>query len=261
MQIIKHIPIETILFMDIETAPQWLKFKDVPENVRIEWLYKFKFRPEAPKEPRLDEDNPNSNANYERFLENYEKYFSDLWDTSAGLYPEFSRVICVSVGFMFDGLFYMRTFSDENEGDLLRGFKNGLDGFCKNVPNAKMCAHYGKGFDYPFVGKRMIVNRIPLPFLLDTSHLKPWEIPNLDTQEIWKFGSGGSAGLPAICMALGIPTPKQDLEGSKVAAAYHNGEIDRICVYCEKDVFALVNVFRAMRLEELLDESQISMQE
>jgi len=260
MQILNTIRIETILFLDIETAPNWLNFEEVPQKVAAEWIYKFKFRPEAPKMPSAETmENVNYNSEiHNRNLANYGKYFADLWTAEAGLYPEFSRVVCISVGFMFQGNFYLRSYTDKNEGLLLNKFKADLLEFNRSVIDARLCAHYGKGFDFPYLAKRMLINRISLPKNLDTSHLKPWEQINLDTQEIWKFGGfGNSAGLPALCMAFGLETPKDDLDGSKVSAAFHAGELERIAVYCEKDVFALLNVFKAMRLEEPLEESQI----
>lgn len=244
MKILNEVKIETVLFLDIETAPNWLNFEDVPENVQNEWIYKFKFRTDAPAEHEDDK----------HF---FMSYFSNLWNKEAGLYPEFSRVVCISVGFMYQGQFLMRSYCQCNEGELLQAFKSDLQSFCSSVALAKLCAHYGKGFDFPYIAKRMLINRIVIPSILDTAGLKPWEITNLDTHEIWKLGGQGSAGLPAICMAFGIQTPKDDLNGSMVSKAFHDGEIDRIAIYCEKDVFALLNVFKAFRLEEPLTEAQI----
>jgi DNA polymerase elongation subunit (family B) len=238
MGILDFIKIETVLFLDIETAPQWYKLHDAPENVRHEWIYKFKFRPEAPPESE--------------HCDIYENYFAELWEREAGLHAEFSRIVCISVGFMFKGDFYMKSYYDVSEGDLLRKFNEDLASFTSMNPQGKVCAHYGKLFDFPFIGKRMIINRIKIPLILDTAHLKPWEVPNIDTWEIWK------AGLPAICMALGLETPKDDLNGSKVSWCFHiEKDLKRIAVYCEKDVFALLNVFKCIRLEEPLKIEQI----
>lgn len=243
MKILNTIKIETVLFLDIETAPNWLELRDAPANVVNEWIYKFKFRDDAPAEPKAGEVIP--------------LYYSDLWEKKAGLYPEFSRIVCISVGFMYQGEFLIRSYAVQNEGDILKMFKSDLQAFCSSVALAKLCAHFGKGFDFPFIAKRMLINRIVIPEILDTAGLKPWEITNIDTHEIWKLGGMDSAGLPAICMAFGIPTPKEDLNGSLVAKAFHEGELRRIADYCEKDVFALLNVFKAFRLEEPISENKI----
>lgn len=262
MQIINNIRIENILFLDIETAPNWLNLEDAPENVKNEWIYKFKFRAEAPRlADQSHADNPNHEAAANMLQEKYNKYFADLWHAEAGLNPEFSRVVCISIGFMHGGNFYLKSYTNVNEGDLLKAFKADLLAFTASNSNARLCAHFGKGFDYPFLAKRMLINRIPLPVILDSAHLKPWEQINLDTKEIWKLGGVNSSGLSALCMAFGLETPKDDLDGSKVAAAFHAGELKRIAIYCEKDVFALLNVFKAMRLEEPLTEDKIVIRE
>jgi uncharacterized protein YprB with RNaseH-like and TPR domain len=143
-----------------------------------------------------------------------------------------------------------------------------LESFCKVVAffwdrnkAFMLCAHNGKGFDFPFIVKRLLFHRMEIPMVLDTYGLKPWEITTqIDTLEIWKMGafSGGGAGLPAIALHFGIPTPKDDIDGSQVSGCYHTGELlTRIVPYCEKDVVTLVQVFRAMRCEELLPEGSI----
>jgi len=250
MQSIANIQIGSILFIDIETAPNWLNLNDAPENVQHEWVEKFRFKPDAPKtSENLDTDTNHGDLEYMYEWE-LKKYCASLWKREASLNPEFSRIVCISVGFMFEGNFYLKSYIHQNEGDLLNTFKEDLRQFTQKNHAARLCAHYGKGFDYPFIAKRMLINRIVLPQLLDTSHLKPWEQINLDTQEIWKIGGFNSSGLAALCLAFGIPTPKDNMNGSQVAGYYHSGRIDDIAAYCEKDVYALLNVFKAMRLEE-----------
>lgn len=252
MQILNFVKIEYVLFKDIETVPSWHTFYDAPENVRKEWIYKFKFRTDAPKEP----EEFGVGVNFAHEVNEYQEYFANLWTREAGLHAEFSRIVCISVGFMFQGTFYMKSYIDENEGELLRRYCEDLEAFRQANPAVKLCAHYGKGFDFPFTAKRLIINRMKLPPNYDTMHLKPWENPNLDTCEIWK------AGLPAICMALGIQTPKDDIDGSHVSHVWHiEKDPKRIAIYCEKDVFALLNCFKAMRLEEPITEDKISMRE
>jgi DNA polymerase III epsilon subunit-like protein len=250
MKLLKLENINNIMFIDIETAPQWETLTETPADVRKEWVYKFKFAEGAPKKP-TEKDNPGT---FEHLTKKYNEYFSNLWESKAGLFPEFSKVICISAGYMDGYNFKLKSYSQENEADLLKRFAEDLTAFNNFNKYLKLCAHYGKGFDYPFLAKRLLIHRQKLPYLLDNYGLKPWESTNLDTQEIWKIGSfGGSGTLSAIAMAFGIPSPKDDIEGADVAAAYYRGELARIVVYCDKDVFTLLNVFKAMRGEELLD--------
>lgn len=258
MRQLQKININNILFFDIETAPAWEYFKQVPDYVKKEWIYKFKFRDNAPKEPTIDEDNVNSISNYDHFLKSYNKYFSDLWKKEAGLYPEFSRIVCISFGLMWDGQFTIKSHCHESEEELLKAFALTITSVYNKNPQLILCAHNGKGFDIPFTVKRMLMFRMEIPFVMDTYGLKPWEMTTLlDTLEIWRMGSQQGAGLPSISMHFGLPSPKDDIEGSDVSKCYHNGEIDRIRIYCEKDVIALVNVFKAMRSETLLTPDQI----
>lgn len=257
MKLVKAENINNILFLDIETAPSWEHLKDAPANVQKEWIYKFKYNEKAPQKP-----DPEKNVNHgdKYFEEKYFKFFSDLWLKQAGLYAEFSRIVCISMGFVYEGDLRITSASRENEEDLLDDFVEILGNFKAKNRFAKLCAHYGKGFDYPYIAKRLLIHRRPIPFMLDTYGVKPWDMVNLlDTHEFWKMGGFGSGGtLSSIAMAFGIPSPKNDIEGADVSRCYHNGEIDRIVLYCEKDVLTTVNVFKAMRGEEILTEEQVT---
>jgi len=249
MRLLRLENINNILFIDIETAPQWQTLDAAPEYVQKEWIYKFKFREGAPKPP----DPNNSNSAQDFVQDKYYNYFKELWTAQAGLFPEFSKVIVISAGYMDGYNFKLKSYSHDKEADLLKSFSEDLTAFNKYNKYLKLCAHFGKGFDYPFLAKRLLIHRQILPDLLDSYGLKPWEGANLDTQEIWKIGGYGSGGtLSSIAMAFGIPTPKDDIGGAEVAGCYYNGELQRITTYCEKDVFTLLNVFKAMRGEELL---------
>jgi uncharacterized protein YprB with RNaseH-like and TPR domain len=249
MKQLKAENINNIFFLDIETVPQWETLEEAPEFVKKEWIYKFKFRDGAPKIPDPNNDNSKQNFIQNKYLE----YFSDLWRDQAGLYPEFSKIICISAGYMDGHNFKLKSYSNNSEAELLIKFNSDLNSFYNYNKNLKLCAHYGKGFDFPFLAKRLLIHRQALPVLLDNYGLKPWESVNLDTHEIWKLGSfGGSGTLGSIAMAFGLPSPKDDVEGADVAKIYYAGELDRIVTYCDKDTFTLLNVFKAMRCEEFV---------
>ncbi len=257
MRNLKNVNIDTVLFLDIETVPKWRYLKDAPEHVQKEWIYKFKYRDGAPTHP---DEAVKENTNYDQpyFYEKYEKYFADLWLKKAGFFAEFSKIVCISAGFLMSGMFRLKSYYQENEADLLTDFRNDMQSFNAHVKGARLCAHYGKGFDFPFIAKRMIIHRMQLPPLLDGYGTKPWDSFNLDTQEIWKLGGfGDSATIGSIAMAFGIPFPKDDIGGAEVASCYYNGEIDRIVTYCEKDTVTLASVFKFMRGEEIIKPEQI----
>lgn len=257
MRKLKEENINNILFLDIETAPNWEHLKDAPDFIRTEWIQKFKYRDDAPAYPDVT-----INENYRDpvYLEKYMSYFEKLWIKSAGLYPEFSRIVCISMGFISGGSLRLKSYYDSSESDLLDRFLGDLFSFQSFNKYAKLCAHFGKGFDFPYIGKRILIHRKNLPMILDTYGLKPWEMESLiDTQDVWKMGGYGNGGtLGSIAMSLGIKSPKDDIDGGDVSKCYHNGEIDRIIYYCEKDVLTLTNVFKAIRGEELLTDQQVN---
>jgi len=121
-------------------------------------------------------------------------------------------------------------------------------------PGRLLCAHNGKEFDFPFLGRRMIVNRVPLPSVLNIAGKKPWEIEHLDTMELWKFGDYKSyTSLLLLATILGIPTPKDDIDGSIVYDVYWNEKnLPRIVTYCQKDVVTVAQIMIRYHNEELL---------
>lgn len=257
MRKLKEININSILFLDIETAPQWQTLQQAPEHVKKEWIYKFKYRDGAPDDP-VEMAKKNQNYDQKYFKDKYENYFSDLWLKQASFFPEFSRIICISVGYMAGSVLRIKSYFDENESLLLTKFNNDYSSFDAHVKGVRPLAHYGKGFDFPFIAKRMIIHRMNLPYSLDNYGLEPWKQLAIDTQEIWKVGGrGDSATIGSMAMAFGLPSPKDDIGGADVAKCYFNGEIDRIVKYCEKDMITLVNVFKFIRGEETLNENQV----
>ena len=122
-----------------------------------------------------------------------------------------------------------------------------------------LCAHNGKEFDFPYIARRMIINDIELPYKLNLFGKKPWEVPHLDTLELWKFGDYKSyTSLKLLTHVLGIPSPKDDIDGSEVYRVYYEeNEIDRIVTYCEKDTIAVAQIFLRLRGDAILTDDEI----
>jgi uncharacterized protein YprB with RNaseH-like and TPR domain len=225
---------ENILFIDIETVPNHPDFSSVPDEWRALWCKK------ADTLRRSEEETAESL--YAR----------------AGIYAEFGKIICISVGFLSwtDGqqTFRMKSFYGDDEKALLSTFAELLRKHY-NRPEQRLCGHNIKEFDIPFIARRMIINGVKLPAMLDIAGKKPWEIPHLDTMELWKFGDYKSyTSLALLAAALGIPTPKDDIDGSQVAHVYYvEKNLPRIVSYCQKDVFTVAQVLRKFRGEALLD--------
>ena len=216
--------IQNILFLDIETVPQYSSFEDMPENMRQLWERKSQhFR-----------DGKSPAESYPR----------------AGIYAEFGKVICIGCAY-FDATMTLQFthFSGDDEFEVLNKFSQFVrKRFSRS--DSLLCAHNGKEFDFPFLCRRFLVNNIRIPQLLHLSGRKPWEVPHLDTMEMWKFGDYKAyTSLTLLASTFGIPSPKDDMDGSMVWKVYwHDNDLDRIVKYCMKDVECLVEVY--LRLSE-----------
>lgn len=228
--------LEHILFLDIETVPQKPNFTDLDDNTQFLWAQKSQYQ-------RKDE------VTAEDFYER------------AGIWAEFGKIICISVGyFTFKKeyrSFRVTSFHGE-EQTLLEEFKQLLQEHFNHTKHL-LCAHNGKEFDFPYIARRMIINGLSLPYKLDLFGKKPWEVPHLDTMELWKFGDYKHyTSLKLMAHVLGIPSPKEDMDGSMVREVYyHRNDMERIVRYCELDVATTAQVFLRLRNEHLLKESEI----
>ncbi len=226
---IDRIPIENILFLDIETVPQSGSWNHVDDTTQYLWDKKTRFQ-------RKDD-----------------VVAADFYEERAGIMAEFGMIVCISIGMVDSnsGKLKIKTFSG-NEKTLLLNFCEIFN--APRMNNVILCAHNGKEFDFPYIARRLLINGIRPPVPFQMFGKKPWEIPHLDTMELWKFGDWKNyVSLELLAHIFGIPTPKDDIDGSMVADIYYkDGDIDRIIHYCEKDVLTLANVFRRMRQEDLL---------
>lgn len=235
---INTIKLNKVLFLDIETVPQTYQFADVDEKTKE--LFESKTR----------------------FMQKDDKSYTDIYNERAGIYAEFGRIVCISVGFVVESStgkqMRMKSFYHEDEETLLKQFKGLLEEHY-NSPYHILCGHNAKEFDFPYICRRMLIHGITLPEALNIAGKKPWEINHLDTMELWKFGDFKAyTSLALLCHVFKIPTPKDDISGADVARVfYEENDLERIKVYCEKDVVALIQLFLRMRSEALVEESEI----
>ena len=226
---------EDILFLDIETVPAVSSYNNLSQAFQAHWDKKSKqFRDK-------------------------EQSASDVYER-AGIYAEFGKIICISVGLIKEKnpiTFRLKSFYSDDEKSLLSEFTAMLNKFSKNR-DALLCAHNGKEFDYPYIARRLIINGMIIPDMLDNAGKKPWEVRLLDTLDLWKFGDYKSyTSLDLLTSTLNIPSPKDDIDGSMVGSIYYNEhDIKRIVRYCEKDVLAVARVLlRFMNLPEIDEEN------
>jgi 3'-5' exonuclease len=209
--------IEKILFLDIETVPVTHKYNELHPASRELWDRKWQFAKELAPE------------------KHYEK---------AGIYAEFARVVCIGLGFYNRGKFRIKSLASENEMEVLQQFSE-LLGQHFNTTSHLLCAHNGKEFDFPFLCRRFLINNMPLPKVLQIQGQKPWEVKHIDTLDLWKFGDVKNfSSLNLLAHVLGIPSPKDDMDGSQVSKTfYEDKDLKKIETYCKKDVITLARVY------------------
>ena len=221
-----------ILFLDIETVSQKKSYDQLSERMQKLWSHKAE---------QLNRDNTELTP-------------ADIYDR-AGIYAEFGKIVCISVGFFNEQRFRLKSFYGHDEKALLNDFANMLNRYY-SAPDAQLCAHNGKEFDFPYIARRMLVNGIQIPKILQVAGKKPWETNFIDTMELWKFGDYKSyTSLDLLCAILDIPTPKDDINGSEVGRVYwQENDIERIKTSCQKDVLAIAQLMRRYNYMSLIPE-------
>ena len=228
--------LDDILFLDIETVPLHQQYSELSAEAQMLWEEKTRYQRK-------------------------EEFSAEEFYDRAGIWAEFGKIVCISVGYFSfrhqQRTFRVTSFTGE-EKDLLEDFSRLVNEHFSR-PNKLFCAHNGKEFDFPYISRRMIINGIEIPQKLQLFGKKPWEIPHLDTMEMWKFGDYKHyTSLKLLAHILGIPSPKDDIDGSEVRNVFYNeGDIDRIATYCEKDTITVAQILLRFRNDTLLNDDEI----
>lgn len=232
-------PVHTIMFLDIETVPQYPDYTSLPEEWKSLWDIKSV-----------------------SLIRYHEGETNETLYPRAGIYAEFGKIVCISCGVIQGSAgnrkIILKSFAGDDERLLLQQFNEMLTKWAAGEPKY-LCAHNGKEFDFPYLCRRMIVNSLPIPSMLNISGKKPWEVNHFDTLELWKFGDFKSfTSLNLLAYTLGIPTPKDDIDGSMVWKVYwEEKNLQRIVTYCQKDVVTVAQILLRMNGEELIGEENI----
>jgi len=210
---------EHTLFIDIETVPQVYSYNELKEDDKKHWNNKWRY---------------NKDLNPEEL---YNK---------AGIYAEFAKVISIGLGYFNEDKFRVKCISGHDEKKVLQELAILLDKHFNSESKHALCAHNGKEFDFPFLCRRFLINGLKLPRLLQLQGKKPWECKHLiDTMELWKFGDlKNYTSLDLLAHVMGIPSPKDEIDGSMVSKVYYEEKnLDKINIYCLKDVITLARVY------------------
>lgn len=228
-----------ILFIDIETVASTADYASMDERMKVQWSRKANF-----------------------FRRDSQLTDEALFHERAGIYAEFGKIVCIAVGKYVDhesGELGLKTkvYADANENELLLNFKEMIEKF--DAANLRLCAHNGKEFDYPYLCRRMLINSISLPAVLNLSGKRGWEIPHLDTMEMWKFGDYKNyTSLDLLAALFQIPSSKDKIDGSQVNYVYHHDkDLEKIAEYCRADVVVLAQLFLKLKGYPLIPQDNI----
>jgi 3'-5' exonuclease len=231
-----------ILFIDIETVPQFLSTAHMPNENMI--LFNNRFR------HKIDV--------------NEHVYYDD----NAALYAEHNQIISISMGVMRGDKFFVRAFTGRHEREILSKLAE------KIIEYKVIAGHNIKEFDCPILMRRFLINGLPVPSILDSMNKKPWEVPYYDTMTMW----GGSqwnykVSLDLLCNVLGISSPKKEMQGEDLGNLYYSmfdgvsstelpfekeeEVLGKIAAYNNADNIATARVYARLKGLPVFEDSQI----
>lgn len=239
MAVLNTVALDQLLLLDIETVPLTDTFDHLPDELQRLWLEKN------------TKTAPDSENGEEAYVE------------KAGLQAEFGRIVCISAGFFYTeaGHYQLRikSFASQNEKEVLEGFLDLVQKFFLKYPRFQFAGHNIREFDIPYICRRALINGLALPGPLQAHNFKPWESPVLDTLQIWRFGEFRNyTSLKLLAAVLGIPTPKDDIDGSMVGKVFwEEKNLPRIMEYCQKDVLTVGQLLLRFKGMPLLEKEQV----
>lgn len=235
-------PLENILFVAIQTVPQTARLNELSPRMQQAWKQKaLQFEGEGGNTPEA------------------------LYASQAGLYAEFGKIVNITVAYFHrpepEGTLELRVKSISeagNERRLLEEFIRLLNERFEQ-DSLRLCAHNGKEFDFPFLCRRMLVHCVPIPSILSFAGKKPWEVPHLDTMEMWMFGNRKyPVALETLAALFDIPANESQLQGSEVRDVfYEEQDLQQIISRSQQDVITTAQVFMRYRCSPLLEDGQI----
>jgi len=232
--------LKDLLILDIETVPQYAHYEDMPPMWQKLWEDKV-------SRQITDKDTP-----------------AELYRQKGGILAEFGRIVCISTAIFPEGgddvHLRIKSFYGDDEAEILHHFIAIADKMHARNPYFQFAGHNIKEFDIPYICRRMLINHMPLPDYLLLSDKKPWEVKMTDTMNWWKFGDNKNyVSLHLLATVLGIPTSKDDIDGSMVQDVYYQEKnLERIVTYCQKDVVVSANIILRYMSFPLLNNEQVS---
>jgi predicted PolB exonuclease-like 3'-5' exonuclease len=235
----QNIVLENLILIDIETVPQHPDFDLLNEEWKQLWQEKT-----------------------QRSLPDFTSP-AEFYPQRAGVMAEFAKIICISIGYFTKQgnvlQLRLKSFYGDDEKILLQSFVAVLNQVETKNNKWIFAGHNIKEFDIPFICRRLLINGLSIPSYLDFQNMKPWDTNIVDTFQYWRFGDYKNyTSLKLLAAALGVPSPKDDIDGSMVAEVYWKEKnIDRIATYCQKDVLTTANIILRFKKMPLLKEDEV----
>jgi len=237
--------LNNILFLDIETVPEFGSFEQLSARMQQQWVKKLNNSRKA--------RSVSEKLTYDDLASNYFE--------KAAIFAEFGKIVCISAGFLkcigsTISDFRIKSFYGNDECQILQNFSKVLRTHFYDLEKHSICGHNLKEFDIPYICRRLIINKLALPPIINIGGLKPWQTPHLiDTLDHWKFGDYKNyTSLDLLTSIMGIESPKDDLDGSLVAKAYYeDNDLRSIVKYCEKDVVSVAQLYLRFRNMDLIN--------
>lgn len=235
----QNIKLDNLLLIDIETVPQQPGFELLSDDWKQLWEEKT-----------------------QRSLPDFTTA-AEFYPQRAGVMAEFAKIVCISIGYFTkqDNALQLRlkSFYADDEKKLLQDFIGTVNQMEAKNNKWSFAGHNIKEFDIPFICRRLLINGLPIPAYLDFQNMKPWDTNMIDTFQYWRFGDYKNyTSLKLLAAALGVPSPKDDIDGSMVADVYWKEKnIERIATYCQKDVVTTGNIILRFKNMELIKEENV----
>jgi hypothetical protein len=233
-------PLRQLLLIDIETVSAYSSFSEVPESWQKLWSEKISWQ--LPADTTADE----------------------FYEARAAIMAEFGKIVCISAGYFREEggslQLRVRSFYREDEAKLMEDFARAVTQFGQaSKQKLWFTGHNIREFDIPYLCRRMLIKGFTLPAWLDFQAMKPWEVPMIDTMQLWKFGDFKHfTSLNLLASCLGISSPKTDMDGSMVGDVFwKQGDLHRISEYCQQDVITVAQLILRFQGRALLEPNQI----
>ena len=177
----------------------------------------------------------------------------ELYENKGGLYPEFCKIVCVSLGIICNKQVITKSATLENldEVGILKEVSNFFTGKNKTIVGFNVI-----NFDLDVIFKKMLLYDLKIPKIFDTRHIKPWESSIYDIYLKWKgVRFDYHPSLEMVSNYLGFGTSKDcEVKGEDVRKFYYVDDEEKqkeniklIAKYCEKDVEKTLNIFSKLR--------------